>query len=63
MEEGRLAGIAAAESLGIISSVDATVRKKSVWERMDTLRTGNFGRIRREAKAQIVAEGGLKYVR
>lgn len=57
MEEGRLAGIAAAEALGYVEKSKAAELKGDVWQRMHTLRTGNFGQARREAKEKIVAEG------
>ncbi|MEG1240307.1 MAG: NAD(P)/FAD-dependent oxidoreductase [Oscillospiraceae bacterium] len=58
IEEGRLAGIAAAESLGLCS--DAQARKKAVHDRLAALRSGEFGRKRFEAKAAIEAafQGG-----
>ena len=54
MEEGRLAGIAAAEALGFSSPEDAKKMKRETWERMNALRTGPFGQKRFEAKAQIL---------
>lgn len=57
MEEGRLAGIAAAESLGYIGQTDAAERKQHVWERMSKLRTGSFGSGRGDAKNNILAQG------
>jgi len=53
MEEGRLAGLAAAESLGYLSPDDGE-RKKAVRERLATLRIGSFGEERAVAKEQIV---------
>ena len=57
MEEGRLAGIAAAESLGFYDTATAKVLKDDVWMRMDKLRTGEFGEKRRKAKEEITEVG------
>ena len=51
MEEGNLAGIAAAESLGFIPAAEAAEKKAAVWARLNTLRSGQFGEKRREAKS------------
>lgn len=56
MEEGRLAGIAAAEALGRIAPAEAAKRKAAVWSRLNALRTGKFGLARQEAKSQLMAE-------
>ncbi|MDR2181711.1 MAG: NAD(P)/FAD-dependent oxidoreductase [Treponema sp.] len=53
MEEGRLAGIAAAEALGLASEKTREM-KLEVWARMNALRTGPFGQRRFEAKAQLL---------
>ena len=60
MEEGRLAGIAAAEALGHYDSCKAATLKEEVWRRLDALRTGPFGQKRFDAKVQMleVAKGG-----
>jgi len=60
MEEGRLAGIAASESLGLYTEGQARLLKDDVWRRLDALRTGPFGAKRYEAKLQILktAKGG-----
>ncbi len=57
MEEGRLAGTAAAEALGYLGGEKAVKMKSAVWERINTLRTGNFGQYRREAKDRIITQG------
>ncbi|MDR3591474.1 MAG: NAD(P)/FAD-dependent oxidoreductase [Negativicutes bacterium] len=57
MEEGRLAGIAAAETLGYVAKEVAAELKLQVWSRMSTLRTGGFGRARQEAKTRIIEQG------
>lgn len=60
MEEGRLAGIAAAESLGFIDSKKADEMKKSIWHTLDTLRSGYFGKSRADQK-RIILESFNKY--
>lgn len=54
MEEGRLAGVACAEALGLYQKVEAEELKQEIWERMNTLRTGPFGEGRRWAKEQLI---------
>jgi len=56
MEEGRLAGIAAAAALGHVSAEKANLMKAQVWSRINTLRTGKFGQYRQEAKGKIMNE-------
>lgn len=56
MEEGRLAGIAAAEALGLTDAATAAADKDAVRRRMDVLRSGPFGLARRTAKAEILAQ-------
>lgn len=53
MEEGRLAGAAAAESLGYLDAEDAEKRKQEIRERLSLLRSGQFGAKRAAAKADI----------
>lgn len=55
MEEGKLAGIAAAESLGCLDPGTARGRKEQVWRTLDTLRSGYFGQKRAEMKEKILA--------
>lgn len=62
MEEGRLAGIAASESLGCIGKPEAARLKHQVWERMNRLRTGNFGSGRRDAKNYLLSLGRVSGV-
>lgn len=57
MEEGRMAGIAAAEALGLVAAAAAGRDKAAVRDRMDVLRSGPFGLARRTAKAEILAQG------
>jgi thioredoxin reductase len=54
MEEGRLAGIAAAEALGFYAPEKAKQMKVEIWARMNALRTGPFGQKRFEAKAELL---------
>ena len=54
MEEGRLAGLAAAEALGHLSSEEGEKKKAAVRERLAALRIGSFGEGRALAKEQIV---------
>ncbi|WP_227020610.1 NAD(P)/FAD-dependent oxidoreductase [Sinanaerobacter chloroacetimidivorans] len=52
LEEGRLAGVAIAESLGKITPEDASVIKADIWQRLDGLRSGPHGEARMKAKAR-----------
>jgi thioredoxin reductase len=54
LEEGRLAGIAAAQSLGYVKDLEALQIKKEIWNRLEELRKGPFGKIRREAKEDLI---------
>lgn len=56
MEEGRLAGLAAAESLGYISQQDFKDKARGIHERLSSLRMGPFGAARRKAKEELVME-------
>jgi len=60
MEEGRLAGIAAAESLGMVAAATAAADKAAVRQRIDVLRSGPFGEGRRLAKAEILQQQALR---
>jgi thioredoxin reductase len=60
IEEGRLAGIAVAESLGYLSAEEAKEKKAAVLSRLDQLREGPFGKARREAKEQLLCGGGAQ---
>jgi thioredoxin reductase len=57
LDEGRLAGIACAESLGLYSSGEARQLKAAVWDRLDSLRTGPFGQKRKDAKDKLISTG------
>ncbi len=50
MEEGNLAGVAAAEALGSFSAAEAERRKDEIRGRLAVLRSGMFGEKRRTAK-------------
>ena len=50
MEEGNLAGIAAAQALGFYTEQEAEAGKAEIWQRLETLRSGMFGEKRRTAK-------------
>lgn len=54
IEEGKLAGIAAAEALGKIDSNAAAEAKANVWESLNQLRTGPFGAGRASDKEDIL---------
>lgn len=53
MEEGKLAGIAVAESLGRLSVQEAHARKTVILQRLRDLRSGPFGVAREQAKTQL----------
>ncbi len=55
MEEGKLAGIAAASSLGYLDKDKAEKLKNEVQVRLSALRTGAFGEKRQKAKAEQMA--------
>jgi thioredoxin reductase len=54
IEEGRLAGIAIAESLGFLNADEAKEKKRSILDRSEQLRAGPFGLSRRQAKEQLI---------
>lgn len=56
LEEGRLAGVSAAEALGKISAEEAQRDRDVIWSRLDGLREGPAGQARREAKAVQIAK-------
>jgi thioredoxin reductase len=58
MEEGRLAGIAMAQSLGYVNGRLATDLKQQAWERLGALREGPFGEKRFAAKKQMLEIAG-----
>ncbi len=56
MEEGNLAGVAAAEALGYLSREEAAAKKAEIQLRLDTLRCGPFGERRKICKDQQMAD-------
>ncbi len=54
LDEGRIAGISAAEGLGLISETEATDRRTEIWRRLDSLRMGPFGERRRTEKNHLI---------
>jgi len=54
LEEGRLAGVAAAEKFGKITPEDAAKIKRDIWERLNGLRFGPHGEVRMKAKANQI---------
>jgi thioredoxin reductase len=57
MDEGRLAGIAMAQSLGYLTKEDGETAKEIVRERLTALRQGPFGERRLQAKERILEKG------
>ncbi|SFR55509.1 NAD(P)/FAD-dependent oxidoreductase [Anaeromicropila populeti] len=56
LEEGRIAGIAAAQSLSLIADKEAEEKKDAIWKRLEMLRLGPFGERRLSAKEVVLAE-------
>ncbi|WP_329887362.1 FAD-dependent oxidoreductase [Pseudoramibacter sp. HA2172] len=54
IEEGKLAGVAAAEALGRVDPAQAAADKAGIWESLNQLRTGPFGDGRAESKETIM---------
>lgn len=60
MEEGRLAGICAAASLGHLTDSERDENCNKVWERLNSLRSGAFGAVRKKSKELILqSKGGI----
>ncbi|NLF28501.1 MAG: FAD-dependent oxidoreductase [Clostridiales bacterium] len=57
LDEGRLAGIAIAQSLGKIGDASAEAKKEEIRARLESLRLGPFGEKRLSAKKRIVDKG------
>ena len=53
MEEGRLAGVSAAEALGCLPEAAAEEKKQEIRARLKLLRSGQFGQRRADAKQTI----------
>ncbi len=60
LEEGRIAGIAAAQSLGLLPDRLAENRKAKIRSRLESLRMGPFGEKRLLGKEEILKEYGEK---
>lgn len=60
MDEGRLAGVAIARSLGHISAQEAETAEQEIRGRLTALRQGPFGERRLRAKERIVGKGGVQ---
>ncbi len=56
LEEGKLAGISAAEELNLISKKKADILRKEIWERLVSLRSGPFGERRLKEKESVLKE-------
>ena len=56
MEGGRLAGVAAAQYVGVLAGESAEAKKAEIRERLDALRSGTFGAGRKQAKAVLEAQ-------
>ena len=54
LEEGRGAGVSAAEALGAISADKAEAWRAEIWTRLDGLRMGPFGEKRAIAKKEVM---------
>ncbi len=52
MEEGNLAGVCAAEALGLLTAAEAAEKKAEILSRLSVLRSGMFGQKRRTAKEE-----------
>jgi thioredoxin reductase len=55
LEEGKLAGVSAAEALGLITSADADAERAAIEARLRSLRLGPFGVNRQRAKEEVFA--------
>jgi pyruvate/2-oxoglutarate dehydrogenase complex dihydrolipoamide dehydrogenase (E3) component len=55
MEEGRLAGLAVAQSLGYIPQNTFNQKAQEIRQRLSSLRIGPFGEMRRQAKRKLIS--------
>ena len=60
MEEGRLAGISVASSLGLMAPEQAEEEAAEIWRSLDALRSGPFGEGRLRAKEEVILECGVR---
>lgn len=56
LEEGKIAGISAAASLGFIPAGAADEKRAEIWKRLRSLRLGPFGEKRQSAEEKILSE-------
>lgn len=56
LEEGKIAGMSAVESLGLVSTDEADAFRKAAWDRLESLRLGPFGERRLAEKSKLLAE-------
>lgn len=56
LEEGKIAGVSAAEDLGLLDAASAAVTRKEIWSRLHSLRLGPFGERRMKEKEVIINE-------
>ena len=56
LEEGKIAGVSAAEALGYIEPETAEITRKEIWKRLESLRMGPFGERRMIEKEKILKE-------
>lgn len=56
LEEGKIAGVSAAEDLGLLDATTAAVTRKEIWSRLHSLRLGPFGERRMKEKEVIINE-------
>ncbi|MEE8884984.1 MAG: NAD(P)/FAD-dependent oxidoreductase [Eubacteriales bacterium] len=54
LEEGKIAGVSAAEDLGLITAEKADEMRSEIWSRLDSLRFGPFGLRRKTEKEKIL---------
>jgi pyruvate/2-oxoglutarate dehydrogenase complex dihydrolipoamide dehydrogenase (E3) component len=54
IDEGRIAGIAAASSIGLIDEINLKEKIFQIWSRLNSLRIGPFGQSRQEAKKILI---------
>lgn len=54
LEEGKVAGVSAAEALGAITAEEANKQRDEIWARLDGLRMGPFGEKRAAAKKELM---------
>jgi len=58
MEEGKLSGVAVAQTLGHLKENKAEEEKERIRKRLSSLRLGPFGAMRAQAKSELMRTGG-----